>query len=84
MTTTSSVVIGSPKEYIPAQDNMVEVTIKYPKDWAKEKFFEDGDIKSVSLEVAEQFAAAGIIEIVETGVVIVPVLVEVKPSKKAK
>ena len=42
--------------------NTVEVKIKYPKEWDKEKFFNDGDIVAVSPETAEHFAAIGIIE----------------------
>jgi hypothetical protein len=77
--TTTSVSIGSPKEYKPVEDNLVEVKIKYPAAWDKEKFFADGDVRHVSPETAAIFAEAGILETSEEAPAD-----EVKPPKKGK
>jgi hypothetical protein len=42
-----------------ASDN-VNVLIKYPENWDKAKFFQDGDIKEVSIETAKLFVSIGI------------------------
>lgn len=56
---TTSVTIGSPKEYKPEADKLTSIVIKYPEGYINTKHFKNGDIKEVAKETAAQFIAAG-------------------------
>lgn len=61
--TVTSTVISSSMTEATEDKSLVKVRITYPDDYpAKKRFFEDGEIRSVAKETAEEFIKAGIAE----------------------
>lgn len=67
MTTTSVSIAANPGPINAPHQQLIKVKIKYPKDYSKKKFFEDGAEPEVSRETADGFISAGIAK--EIGVV---------------
>lgn len=67
MTTTSVSIAYNPGPTSVPHQQLIKVKIKYPKDYDKKKFFEDGWEIEVSRETADGFISAGIAK--EIGVV---------------
>lgn len=56
----TAVDVSTQQSPLALHPNLIKVLIKYPKNWDKEKFMNDGDVKLCSQEVADQFVNLGI------------------------
>jgi hypothetical protein len=64
-TTFSSVVLGAPASAVVEDTNSRKVVIGYPKGYKGTRYMKDGEVKTVSKEVADKFIKDGIATLVK-------------------